>query len=426
MAPGRPPIRIFASALTAVLALCSDARHLSPQQPVSVTDSAGIRIVENSEPAWSAGSGWRLGTEPTLTIGAVTGDPNYLFQGISHALRLDDGTIVVAERVARHLRLFDPAGVYIRSLGGSGEGPGEFQLLNEVWVRGDTILVSDNLQSRISVFARDGDVLETIRVEAAPGMGSRGADTQFADGTLLVLNAPTGGSRLGTGDVIPGSVWRLDRYSRSGRFMNEIAGLRASPRWEHGIEGLSPGMYLPFSVGIAPYAASGDHVYAGEGTEATVERWTSDGVLSDLIRWTIPRRVSDEDRSRWREYSTAPRYYDSAAWARYLRETPFPERMPLYRRLLVDAQRNLWAERFRPFRESESSWYVFDEQGVWLGEVATPPGLSIFEIGTDYVLGVRRDELDVPFVVMIRWTGALLGRGFVSVIQSYRGTRRAR
>ena len=258
MAPGRPPIRIFASALTAVLALCSDARHLSPQQSVSVTDSAGVRVVESSGPAWSAGAGWRLGTEPTLTIGAVTGDPNYLFQGISHVLRLEDGTVVVAERVARHLRFFDPAGVYIRSLGGSGEGPGEFQLLNEVWVRGDTILVSDNLQSRISVFARDGDVLETIRVEAAPGMGSRGADTQFADGMLLVLNAPTGGSRLGTGDVIPGSVWRLDRYSRSGRFMNEIAGLRASPRWEHGIEGLSPGMYLPFSVGIAPYAASGD------------------------------------------------------------------------------------------------------------------------------------------------------------------------
>ncbi len=96
-------------------------------------------------------------------------------------------------------------------------------------------------------------------------------------------------------------------------------------------------------------------------------------------------------------------HYDPAAWARYLRETPFPEQMPLplYRRLLVDAQRNLWAERYGPFREEESSWYVFDEQGVWLGEVATPTGLYIFEIGTDYVLGVRRDELDVPFVVVI-------------------------
>ena len=126
-------------------------------------------------------------------------------------LRLEDGTVVVADRGANELRLFDAAGGFIRSLGGPGEGPGEFQLLNEVWTRGDTILVSDNIQSRISVFGRGGDV------------------------------------------------------------------------------------------------------------------------------------------------STAPRYYDPAAWARYLRETPFPERMPLYRRLLVDAQRNLWAERYRPFRESEST-----------------------------------------------------------------------
>ena len=122
-----------------------------------------------------------------------------------------------------------------------------------------------------------------------------------------------------------------------------------------------------------------------------------------VIRWAIPeRRVSDEDQRRYREtYSAAPRYYDPAAWARYLRETPFPERMPLYQRLLADAQRNLWAERYRPPWEEESSWYVFDEQGAWLGEVDTPPGLNIFEIGADYVLGMRRDELDVQSVVMI-------------------------
>ena len=214
MAPRRPPIRILASAFTAILALCTDARHLSPQESFSATDSAGIRIVENSEPAWSAGAGWRLGTEPTLTIGAVTGDPNYLFQGISHALRLEDGTIVVADRGANELRLFDAAGGFIRSLGGPGEGPGEFQLLNEVWTRGDTILVSDNIQSRISVFGRGGDVLETIPVEVAPGRGSRSPKSEFADGSLLVLNAPTGGIGLGTGDVIAGAVWRLDRYSR--------------------------------------------------------------------------------------------------------------------------------------------------------------------------------------------------------------------
>ena len=399
----RAPTRMFASAMTAILTIGAAAHPLSPQQSVSVTDSAGVRIVESRAPAWSAGGEWRLGTEPIFTIGAESGDPNYMFEGVSHALRLEDGTIAVVDRRASEIWLFDPAGVFLRSLGGSGEGPGEFQFLQEVWARGDTILASDNMQSRISVFDRDGDVLETIRVEAAPGMGSRTAQTQFADGTVLVLNAPSGGIRFGSGDVLPGAVWRLDRYSREGRFMHEISTLQESSRWEHGIEGLSPGLYLPFSLGIPAYAASEDYIYAGGGIEPSIARWNNDGALSRVIRWAIPeRRVSDEDKRRFRQAnSDAPRYDEPTAWARYLREIPFPERMPLYRRLLVDAGRNLWAERFRPPWGEGSSWYVFDEQGAWLGEVDTPPGLFIFEIGTDYVLGRYRDELDVQSVVVI-------------------------
>lgn len=397
-------MRIPAILLTTILATCAHARHLSPQESVSATDSAGVRIVESSAPAWAAGAGWRVGTEPILTIGEVSGDLDYILDRVSHALRLADGTIVVADRGPKQLRLFDAAGVFIRNLGGSGEGPGEFAMLSEVWARGDTILASDSFQSRISVFGRGGDVLETIRVEMAQGRGGyRSSTTQFTDGAILVLNPPSGGVGFGGGDVIPGAVWRLDRYSRDGRFMNEISSVRESPRWEHAIEGLPPGIYLPFLAGLPLFAASGDHVYAAEGTEASIERRKSDGELSHVFRLAIQeRRVSNADRRLWREAnSTAPQGYNPAAWARYVREIPFPERMPVYRRLLVDTQGNVWADLFSPSWEEGSSWYVFDEWGVWLGEVSTPRGLYIFEIGADYVLGLRRDELGVPFVVMV-------------------------
>ncbi len=390
--------------LAAIYATCADTQHLSSQQFVSVTDSAGVRIVESSAPAWAAGGGWNVGTEPVLTIGKVSGDPDYLLERVSHALRLEDGTIVVADRGPNQLRVFDAEGVFIRNLGGSGEGPGEFALLSEVWARGDTILASDGFRGRISVFGRGGDVLETFRVEVAEGRGGyRSPTRQFTDGAILVLNPPSGGVGIGGGDVIPGAVWRLDRYSRAGRFMNEISSVQESPRWEHGIYELPPGLYLPFSLGLPLYAASGDHVYTAEGTEASIQRWKSDGELSHVFRCTIQeRRVSNDDRRRWRQAnSTTPQGYDPTAWARYVREIPFPERMPVYRRLQVDTQGNVWAERFSPPWEEDSSWYVFDEQGVWLGEVSTPPGLDILEIGADYVLGLRRDELGVPFVVMV-------------------------
>ena len=403
MPHSRPSLRLLTGTLAAVLTLLTTTQSLSPQQQFSVADSAGVHIVESSIPAWSAGAGWRLGTEPVLTIGEDAGDLNTMFQGVSQAFRMADGTIVVVDRRASQVSLFNPAGVFIRNLGGRGEGPGEFQFLQHVWASGDTIRASDTVLSRISVFDRGGNVLETIPVEVAPGKGSASAQTDFADGTILVLNASSGGVRLGTGDVIEGGVWTLSRYSRSGRFMNEISGLRESSRWEHGMQGLPPGVYLPFSVGIPAYAAGDDHIYAGRGVEPSIGRWKNDGALSYLIRWAIPERpVSEEDKRRFREAnSVAPRYVDPPSWARYLREVPFPEHIPVYRRLLLDAERNLWAERFRTPWEAEPTWYVFNERGVWLGEVATPPGLHVFEIGTDYVLGRYRDEFDVQSVVMI-------------------------
>ena len=394
---------ITSTALLMVLALGGSADAIAAQESYTIRDSAGVPIVENSGPAWSPGEEWRVGPRPVLRIGTVDGDPNQMFEQVRGAVRMDDGIIVVLEGGTNELRLFDSSGGFVRTLGGTGEGPGEFRFLTEVWVSGDTIFGFCNLQKRISVFGRSGDVLETIRVEVAAGAGGPSAKSQFGDGTLLVLSAPSGGLAFTLG-AIQGKNWRLDRFSRAGAFMNEIAFVKESNRWGHDIPGIPSFPYLPLSLGIGPYAASGDHVHAGDPAEGSIQRWSASGNLMRVIRWPVPElRVTERDQSRYREArSDPPRDIDRASWNRYLRETPFPGRMPAYRRLLVDALGNLWAKRFRPpWAEEEPSWYVFNEQGEWLGEITTPRGLWVFEIGADYLLGLQRDELDVPFVVMI-------------------------
>lgn len=380
-------------------AVGSDA--ISARQSYSVRDSGGITILENSGPVWSGGQGWRVGTDPDLSIGTVAGDPNYIFEQVRGAVRMDDGTIVVMESGTNQIRLFDSGGRFVRNLGRTGEGPGEFTFLTEMWVSGDTIFGFCNLQKRIAVFDRGGDVLEMVRVEMAEGAGNPAAEDHFPDGTLLVLSAPSGGLAFTLG-TIKGNAWRLDRFSRDGRFMNEIAFVKEADRWGHDIPGVWSFPYLPLTLGIGPHAAGRHHVYVGDHTQGRIERRNGSGDLTRVIRWPTPElRVTDRERRRYREArSEPPRDVDRAGWNRYLRETPFPDRMPAYRRLLVDGLGNPWAERYRPPWESEqSSWYVFDDQGVWLGEVPVPDGLWVFEVGADYVLGLRRDELDVPFVV---------------------------
>jgi len=205
--------------------------------------------------------------------------------------------------------------------------------------------------------------------------------------------------------LIEGAEWTLLRYTALGQPVNRITAARESPRWGHDIGGLPPALYVPFSVEMFPFAFHDTTVYVGTGTTFSVRRWANSGSLLAEVRWQgALRPVSQADAERYREVMerrARPRHFDSRAWNRYPSEVPFPEFMPTYQRLLVDTEGNLWVEQFRTPWEDQPRWWVFDTQGVWLGEVVTPKYFYIFEIGTDYLLGVRRDQLGVEHVTML-------------------------
>ncbi len=94
--------------------------------PVQERDSAGIRIVENASPPEGSRLGWRIGPEPSVSIGQREGEDPYLLHLALDAHRLPDGRIVVAHRSSDELRVFDSSGTHVASWGREGEGPGEF------------------------------------------------------------------------------------------------------------------------------------------------------------------------------------------------------------------------------------------------------------------------------------------------------------
>jgi hypothetical protein len=72
---------------------CSGEVARSPST-VIFDDSAGVRMVTSTTPAWSASSGWKVGPEPALRIGEVVGAPPYIFSGVVGvgSLILKDGS----------------------------------------------------------------------------------------------------------------------------------------------------------------------------------------------------------------------------------------------------------------------------------------------------------------------------------------------
>ena len=76
----------------------------------SVTDSAGIEIVESVIPAWD-GDGWRVSDTPSVIIGRVEGDERHLFGWVnrrSGAVVLRDGRIAVLDGRSALIRVYSP------------------------------------------------------------------------------------------------------------------------------------------------------------------------------------------------------------------------------------------------------------------------------------------------------------------------------
>ena len=67
-----------------------------------------------------------LADEPLVRVGIVDGPLEYIFGNVTDGVRLEDGSIVVADEQSANLRRYDPNGRHVWTSGRSGEGPGEY------------------------------------------------------------------------------------------------------------------------------------------------------------------------------------------------------------------------------------------------------------------------------------------------------------
>ena len=73
------------------------------------------------------------------------------------------GAIYVADVQANEIRVFGADGAHLRTIGRSGDGPGEFNALYALAWIGDTLAAFDPRNGRISFLSPEGDWLGSSR-----------------------------------------------------------------------------------------------------------------------------------------------------------------------------------------------------------------------------------------------------------------------
>jgi len=385
-------------AVLAGVALLSGCHSDSARAPTSATDSAGVRIVESTEPVWGATAPWEVIRNPLLDLTATGRGPEYEFFRVTDAVWLSDGRLVVANDGTSEIRLYSARGEYQAAAGRNGEGPGEFRRIRTMSrMRGDSVAVYDVLLNRLTILGPDGSVGRVISLRETFRRARH--LRAFDDSTFLGLASYTPSNHLLGEYRIPYSLIQL---GPEGAVLDTIAT----------IDGLA-GFRTPRADGPLPFpknghlATLGREIVIGDADSLAYERFSGPGIRSQTVSvpgydLALTSEQRDSTEQVWLHRSDGrPHPPDIVD---LLERLPFPTHKPGYTRLLLDGGGYVWAARYYRgmYAGQTVEWEIFAPSGEWLGRIATPAGFDVLQIGSREILGVQRDELEVEHVQVLR------------------------
>lgn len=341
-----------------------------------------------------------------LRIGALDGDPNYLFGNVTAVATSADGSVFVYDRQVQTIRLFDSGGRFVRLVARSGEGPGEVQgVTGMLRTPNNEIAVWDPANQRISLFNPSGEFVTSHRVIAD---GNIGGFTVDRPGRFYIRSIVRS-TRNQAFD------WDYEwvRVDRDGVVVDTLSvPPRASSPPE--VFGLSSGDGMRWSFPEATeHAITRDgHVLAGRSDEYRIEIDRGSGAEPFYERTVERIRLSGEERDFWE--SMRERHEERTD----IRYQAMPRVKPVFRTLIADPAGRVWVERYvearhfpqestedrRPAYEwrEPTTFDVLLEDGNWLGTVTMPTNSIPLHFSNELVWGRLRGDFDEHYVVAWR------------------------
>jgi hypothetical protein len=356
------------------------------------------------------GSVWRdtMVLVPELAIGELEGEAPFVFGRIGWIDVDADGRLAVLDAQAREVRVFSPEGDHVRTIGRTGDGPGEFRSPMQVRFASDgRIIVRE--AARFSVFSPEGEYVAGWPLRSGFSTNA----PFFLDANDRVLS-PTFRDSLvwyqldGTaGDTVPVPTSGFD-----------------APRLEVTAGGGRAWYSIRFMPSEQWSLTQDGRVLFAVSDRYALERWEPDGRVFRIERQVEPVPVAPGEADQAREGTTRLiRRVNDPAWR--WQGADIPSTKPAFGMLIAGADGTVWVIRStvateeqnpdwdpdRPEAGFPTRWVapqvadVFDAEGQYLGPVNLPRELGLYPtplVTAERVWAVVLHELGHAQVVRFR------------------------
>ena len=333
---------------------------------------------------------------------------DYLFGQVDGLVLLADGRFIVADRHTRRVTMYSDGGLFISQIGGSGEGPGEFDRASvmavdpsdRLWVftygmrqpqeyvvfslaeRSASFVTSVSVEERKTLtslrpaFGPDGLVGVTVHDVTVHGERLHGRRLWLAENGAVVREHP------------------LPKHATPDELGHRFAQLR----------GAREGRYL-YSV-VPPFAPRDWLAQAPSGQYARcvtaryeIDLYNADGErLRQIVRDQLGPQVSTAERRR--EQFMVDSVKASLPELEYP-TVPIADRKPAVKYIWYDDDGRLWVQLWEEHGESVARAHVYDGGGDFLFDAEWPLDVSLTNgaIRGDAAVGVALGRFEVPEIV---------------------------
>jgi hypothetical protein len=323
--------------------------------------------------------------ERALEIGCEDCGDARQFSSIWDVAVTDAGQVLVVDRDAPTLRMFDKTGRLSWSRGRPGAGPGEYRYaMRAALGAGGSVHVIDMRLRRLTRLGNDGAVTKSLTFQFFPA----GVAARARQGELVILT---------------------DNFRRTGT-LERWAPDADAPVRVMSFSTPEPGGGHIFSPSVA-IAPNGDVAFLPTGERYEIQRISATGqTLPSLLR-DIPRpRRTPEEIAAGRQRAQMVGGNAKASQERQHgggSRSVLPKADPMELRphaatdgLRYDDAGRLWVRTMRAIGSS-TVFDVFGSNGQYVGEVTVPLGVQAFSLAGQY-LATAAERDGVPIVVL--WT----------------------
>lgn len=352
-----------------------------------------------------------------LQVGSID-DPDYALTAIRAVEIRSDGTMYTLHPQEQLIRMFAADGTLRGTIGGEGEGPGEFRNIGPLGWVADTLWVLDFDGYRFSQFSPAGDFLGSFtvpfRMDSDPGApqppraegllydgtvyGSIPAfSSQIADGTLTVSQQLLMSRDGRVRDTLPGVPFGRNQWAitppdgRGGLYMPQP--FADGPLWSFTpneralvvLDRTAPMSPAEARFRLTKLTFAGDTVFSREYPFDPIQV-TQEEV--DSILQSFRERMGDR-----RFFNLGP-----AALTRLAEETLYrPAFRPPATSFRLSRDGTMWL-RMTSGSEESNRWLILESNGDPVGRLSLPDDFNPLLIDLPYVWGFATDALDVPYL----------------------------